>query len=363
MPQTEPFSIPPNFIAQAPCWVRIRNHIELFAAVDGPVLIQGPPGSGKSMIARLLHDWSNRTGHFVEVDCGVLSEHLLESELFGYERGAFTGAQGRQVGMAELAENGTLVIDEVHNIDHERQAKLLRLIAQRKFRRVGGRQEISTNTRIVAITNVNLRKEIHKGTFRKDLYDRFLYEITIPPLRDRREDLLAMVQHYLRVSPLNREGRIRLRMVDVAWAKLLNHSWEGNVRELMKVIEASLADLPKGALEVSTQDLADHLEKEVETSDAAPVQKLFLLPKPPAGTTETDDPFGYIGEWVRKAETEAVLEALKTAKGVGKVAARMLHIQYKRLLYKMAKYGLSVTEQREAMAIRPKRRRRKAVGS
>jgi transcriptional regulator with PAS, ATPase and Fis domain len=205
------------------------------------VLIQGESGTGKELIARAIHYGGNRAGKpFVAVSCAALAETLLESELFGYERGAFTGAESLKKGKFELADGGTIFLDEIGDISPKLQLDLLRVLQERSFYRVGGSQEISVDVRVIAATRLDLREAVSEGRFRDDLYYRLnVIEIHIPPLRERREDIPLLVEHFIeRLSPELKkeitgvsEGAIRL---------LMDYHWPGNVRELENAVERAI---------------------------------------------------------------------------------------------------------------------------
>jgi DNA-binding NtrC family response regulator len=228
-----------ELLGQSPVMVGLRQHIATAAAVKAPVLICGETGTGKELVARALHSRSGK-GVFVKVDCGTLSASIIEAELFGYEKGAFTDARETRKGLVEVADGGILFLDEIGNLPLALQPKLLRLIEESVFRRVGGIHDIQVNVRIVAATNVNIDEEARQGRFREDLYYR-LNVITLvpPPLRQRREDILLLADHYLRFFAGEMNKRLR-GLTPEAEEALLAYDFPGNVRELKNLIERAV---------------------------------------------------------------------------------------------------------------------------
>jgi len=231
-----------RLVGQHPSMLKLYETIAQVARTPSTVLITGESGTGKELIARAIHTQGPRRDKpFVAVNLAAISESLLESELFGHERGAFTGAHQRKLGRFELAQGGTLFLDEIATLKPELQAKLLRVLQEREFERVGGTQSIRLDARIVAATNADLRKAIEAHRFREDLYYRLaVVPIVVPPLRDRREDIPLLVDHFLRkYSHEFKKGIIGVSAE--ALAALQEYPWPGNVRELQNVIERSVA--------------------------------------------------------------------------------------------------------------------------
>ena len=224
---------------------RIRQILQMEAVVtDGmlpSVLITGETGTGKELVARALHfDGVRRDGPFVEVNCASLPANLLESELFGYERGAFTDAKERKVGLVEAAEGGTLCLDEIGEVDLSIQAKLLKLLEERSVRRLGSTRERIVDVRIISATNQDLEKMVREGRFRSDLFFRLrIVTLRLPPLRDRRDDILPLARHFVGMHG-RRYGKRNLTLAADAECALLNHTWPGNVRELQNVLEQTV---------------------------------------------------------------------------------------------------------------------------
>jgi formate hydrogenlyase transcriptional activator len=230
----------------------VLTKVEQVARLNTTVLIQGETGTGKELVARSIHRLSQRNEKpFVKLNCAALPATLVESELFGYEKGAFTGAQQNKVGMFEIADKGTIFLDEIGEIPIEMQAKLLRVLQDGEFYRIGGSKPITVDVRVVAATNRFLEKEIEKGTFRPDLYYRLnIFPVSIPPLRERVEDIPLLVTHFL--SKYQRKLGIKIPHVpEIIFKSLINHAWPGNIRELEAVIERSMILSTNGTLDLS----------------------------------------------------------------------------------------------------------------
>lgn len=226
------------FISQDKKMKEILSQIDILAQTDSTVLIEGETGTGKEVIARLIHEKSKRaSGPFIAINCSAIPANLFESELFGHERSAFTGASERKKGIFELANGGTLFLDEVGELPLELQSKLLRVVEDRKIRRVGGLSYIPINVRIISATNRNLQNEIEKGNFRRDLFYRLcVFCIKIPPLRERKADILPLLDHYRKIFNKLFKKEI-VGFSDEALDILQNYEWPGNVRELKNILE------------------------------------------------------------------------------------------------------------------------------
>jgi DNA-binding NtrC family response regulator len=232
------------------------------------ILLQGESGTGKEIVARFIHDHTPGRGEeaFVELNCAALSEGLLESELFGHERGAFTDAKASKRGLLELAAGGTLFLDEIGELGPQLQAKLLRALETTTFRRVGGTRDLSADVRIIAATNRNLDDEVRAGRFRLDLFHRLdVFHLTLPPLRERREDIPALAHHFLDIAARKMDRRLR-GFTNAAMDRLVAHAWRGNVRELENEIERTVA-LAADAELVSEDMLSEHLRGAVLDAD------------------------------------------------------------------------------------------------
>ncbi|HUG52979.1 MAG TPA: sigma-54 dependent transcriptional regulator [Vicinamibacteria bacterium] len=231
------------------------------AATDATVLLLGESGTGKELMARSLHQLSDRArGPFVAINCAAIPEALLENELFGHEKGAFTGATGRKVGKAEMAHHGTLFLDEIGDLPLPMQGKILRLVQERQFERVGGLQTLSVDVRVVAATNRDLREAVANKQFREDLFFRLsVFPVEIPPLRRRRGDILLLADAFL--EKYAREmGRRGLRLSDASRTALVRHSWPGNVRELQNCLERGAILCEGGEIRPEHLRLGDHRE-------------------------------------------------------------------------------------------------------
>ncbi len=231
---------------------KIKAQIEMIARGDSRVLIMGESGTGKELVARMIHSMSPRAnGSFIEVNCAAIPQELIESELFGHEKGAFTGAIDKKIGKFELANEGTLFLDEIGDMSLLTQAKLLRVIETQKFQRVGGTRDITVNVRIISATNKDLTEEIKKGNFREDLYYRLnVVPLYLSPLRERKEDIPELVNSFM--DEFSREkGWRRKKISSEAMQILKNYDWPGNVRELKNAIERLMIMVPQETIEAS----------------------------------------------------------------------------------------------------------------
>ncbi|MFT5699997.1 MAG: two-component system response regulator AtoC [Desulforhopalus sp.] len=230
-----------TIIGQSTGMLKVKQAIKTAAEVDSAVLISGETGTGKELVARAIHESrSGQNGVFVKIDCGTLSSSLIESELFGHEKGAFTDASQDKKGLVEIAAGGTLFLDEIGNLPVDLQPKLLRLIEESTFRRVGGIKDISVNIRIIAATNADLIENIDKSSFREDLYYRInVIPIQLPPLRDRGNDVILLAQSFLQQFAVELKRTVQ-GFTEEGIAKLHQHGWDGNIRELRNTIEREI---------------------------------------------------------------------------------------------------------------------------
>jgi len=267
---TKKLALKHDIVGRSPKIQKVFEFIRKVAPADSTVLIQGESGTGKELVARAIHSNSPRAdGPFVAINSAAIAASLLESELFGHEKGAFTGAVSQKKGKMELADGGTLFLDEISELAPELQAKLLRVLQEREFERVGGTRAIPLNIRLIAATNKSLSQAVDAGEFRKDLFYRLnVVSVTVPPLRERREDIPEMAEYFLRKA----QGKCQTRARSVsaeALRCLANYDWPGNVRELENAIERAAVlgtneiirpeDLPESILEVG--DLAGESAK------------------------------------------------------------------------------------------------------
>jgi DNA-binding NtrC family response regulator len=257
--------------------------LEQIAPTDTTVLITGETGTGKEVVARFLHDHSARAnGPYVAVNCGALSPTLLESELFGHERGAFTGAATTRPGFFEAAHKGTLFLDEVADLPLAGQVKLLRVLQEHEVLRVGSRRACPVDVRVIAATNVNLAAAVRAGRFREDLFYRLhVAHAALAPLRERSEDILPLARHFL-ARHAARFGRSSPQLTEAAMQKLLGHAWPGNIRELENVIQRALLVAPRGIVD------ADHVMLVIEQPEVEPLSQLEprVIPKAPANAAD-----------------------------------------------------------------------------
>lgn len=307
----------------------VFHQIKIVAPTDATVLIQGENGTGKELIARAIHHFSKRKSKpFVVVDCGTLPETLIESELFGYEKGAFTGAAERKPGQFELADRGTLVLDEITNLSFSAQRKLLRVLQEREIQHLGGKKAISVNVRILAATNINLQKAVEEGTFREDLYHRLNeFPIRIPLLRERRADIMLLARRFVEEADFEFNKHVD-SISRGAMKQLMNYSWPGNVRELKNVVKRAvlLADRAILPRHISLSLEADSSEHSLGT-DIDFSSDSFSLKT--VGKKAAED-----------AEKHAIAKALQKAQGNKSKAARLLRIDRATLYYKMRNLGL-----------------------
>jgi DNA-binding NtrC family response regulator len=315
----------PNVIARSPKMQEVLATLERVAPTNATVLLGGESGVGKDLIARAIHEKSRRaSGPFLKINSTAIPENLLESELFGFEKGAFTGAVASKPGKFELADKGTLFLDEIGDVPPATQVKLLRVLQEREFERLGGTRTVKVDVRLVAATNKDLREALEQGTFREDLYYRLnVVPIDIAPLRDRKEDIPDLVNLFISRFAGD-SGKLVEGIAPEAMQILVSYHWPGNVRELQNVIERACA-LSKGPL-LEPADI--HLD--TRASKAANGAG-FL----PDGMT--------LEQW----EDEMVKEALRRANGNKSQAARLLGISRNALRYRLSKIGIADESEKE----------------
>jgi len=245
-----------NMVGEGPAFHGVVKGIQTVAPTDANVLITGETGTGKELVARAIHELSGRSkGSFVKVNCAAIPASLLESELFGHEKGSFTGAVAQKMGRFEVAHNGTLFLDEIGEMPLELQPKLLRAIQDQEFERVGGNRTIRTNARLVAATNRDLKAMVEEGKFRADLYYRLhVFPLEVPPLRERREDIPLLSRYFVQKHSQRMSRNIDSIPTSVLDA-LTNYDWPGNIRELQNVLERSVILTKGSALEVPMHEL------------------------------------------------------------------------------------------------------------
>lgn len=291
-----------NMVGESEALRRVERFIAKVAPSESTVLIQGESGTGKELVARAIHYLSRRSGKvFSAINCAAIPENLLEAELFGHERGAFTGAVGLKRGKIELASGGTLFLDEIGELAPALQAKLLRVLQERQFERVGGTQPVKVDIRIIAATNRNLEDSIRNGAFRQDLYFRLnVVSVTLPPLRERREDIPLLVTYF--ISKLSEHCGRRVRSISgKAKACLMRYDWPGNVRELENAVERAI--VMGGSEVIEIEDLPEN-----------------LIESQPAGGSGIP----LFHESVQQAKRQLILDALEVSKGTYTEAAKQL---------------------------------------
>jgi Nif-specific regulatory protein len=307
-----------NFVGSSGPMRQIFEQVTQVAGTNTTVLIRGESGTGKELIAHAIHYSSLRAKKpFVKVSCAALPDSLIESELFGYEKGAFTGAESRKKGRFELADGGTLFLDEIGDINLATQVKLLRVLQQREFERVGGTETVKANVRLIAATNKDLEKSIASGAFREDLYYRLnVFTIFVPPLRERKADLLLLVDHFLEKFAREHQRSIK-RISTPAIDMLASYHWPGNVRELENTIERSVLMCDGEVIH------GHHLPPSLQTAEAS-------------GTVTRVSLYDAVSAY----EKDLIQDALKTTRGNRARAARLLDTTERIINYKVRNYGI-----------------------
>ncbi|TGE33131.1 sigma-54 dependent transcriptional regulator [Desulfosporosinus sp. Sb-LF] len=297
----------------------IKHLVERVAPTPATVLIQGESGTGKELVAQAIHSLSPRVdGPFVRVNCAALTETILESELFGHEKGAFTGAHVRKTGRFELADGGTLFLDEIGELSFNVQAKLLRVLQERTFERVGGEKTIKVDVRIIAATNRDLLKEAQEGRFREDLYYRLnVFPISVPPLRGRQEDIPFLVEYFL--EKLRTYGGSKTLGLGVL-SQLMTYTWPGNVRELENVVERMVIISQGAVIGMESLPLFDTSSKLAKSTGS------FVLP--PEGVS------------LEEIEKSFLQQAMEQTGGNQSRAAKRLGLSRHAFLYRLEKYGI-----------------------
>lgn len=271
LPQSTKKKSGPALKTSSPRMKELYRQLEKAASLDSSILLSGESGTGKTFIARTIHQLSPRaTEDFITVSCPALPRELLESELFGHEKGSFTGATASRIGRFEQASNGTIFLDEIGDLPQELQPKLLNVLQDREFFRVGGNKLLKTNTRVIAATNVDLRARVEKGSFREDLYYRLnIIELTIPPLRERKEDIPLIIQHILSRIAANRSSS-DWSVSKTAIDTLTAYNWPGNIRQLENVLERATAFCEGSVIEtddiIGLLDTPANLNKNPQTA-------------------------------------------------------------------------------------------------
>ncbi|QPG04902.1 phage shock protein operon transcriptional activator [Salinimonas marina] len=346
-----------NLLGQANSFLEVLEQISQLAPLNKPVLIIGERGTGKELVAARLHFLSQRWDqNYVKLNCAALNENLLESELFGYEAGAFTGAAKRREGRFEVASNGTLFLDELANTSGLIQEKLLRVIEYGEFERVGGSKTIKTDVRLVAATNEDLPALAAAGEFRADLLDRLAFDvITIPPLRERRDDILMLAEHFAINMARELEMELFSGFTERARRTLLEHAWPGNIRELKNVVERAVYRCNNPHLPVH-EIILDPFESPFRPTGRIKTQDRCSAPAPPSvneadNVTETQAPTPESGprtanypidlkERSQQYEIDMLKQALADSQYNQKKTAEKLSLTYHQLRGYLKKYNL-----------------------
>ncbi|WBE24851.1 sigma-54 dependent transcriptional regulator [Denitrificimonas caeni] len=338
-----------SLVGASRCIQSVRQMMQQVADTEASVLILGESGTGKEVIARNLHyNSERRDGPFVPINCGAIPAELLESELFGHEKGAFTGAISARAGRFELAKGGTLFLDEVGDMPLTMQVKLLRVLQERIYERVGGNKSIDADVRIVAATHKNLEEMIELGDFREDLFYRLnVFPIEMPPLRERTEDIPLLINEL--VSRMENEKRGSVRFNEAAIMSLCQHSWPGNVRELANLVERmaimyphgviGISELPRKFRYIDEENGIQELREEV-SERAALLAAVEDVPAPNP-TAQLPSTGLDLREYLAELEQDLIQQALTEEDGVVARAAERLNIRRTTLVEKMRKYGMS----------------------
>jgi len=317
-------------IGTSPPWRAVLGQAAKVAPAETTVLLTGESGTGKEVVAHLIHRGSRRAeGPFVALNCAALPEALLESELFGYEKGAFTGAVAARAGRLEQASGGTLFLDEVGEMSPAVQAKFLRVLQEREFQRLGGTRMLKADVRIIAATNRDLKVAMTQGAFREDLYYRLhVFAIHLPPLRERQDDILPLLEHFLtQLGPVV-IGRPAAGISREARAQFLAHAWPGNVRELRNAVERALILCEGGLIN------PEHLPWHAEAATSAPLSAAAAAPQPPVAD------FPAHGVDLEAMERTLIESALKEAGQNKSKAARLLGLTRTKFYTRMQRFGL-----------------------
>ncbi len=310
-----------RLIGDSPKMKKLVSLLERIAPSQANVLITGESGTGKELVAKALHLNSDRRSHpFVPINCGAIPENLLESELFGHEKGAFTGADRKKEGLFESANQGTLFLDEVGELPMGMQVKLLRVLQEREFRRVGGTKTLPLDIRLIAATNQDFSQMIQQGTFREDLFYRLnVVSLELPPLRDRKEDIPLLINKFYQERTGNDEFPIQREVLDL----LFQYEWPGNVRELENLVERCIV------LGETDQLTIDCIPSQICHSNKAHCGELSEIPS------------GFnLEDWLEGVERRALLKALEQSDGVRTKAAELLGISFRSIRYRLDKLGI-----------------------
>lgn len=327
-----------GLVGECMAMTQVRGLIDQVAGADANVLVLGESGTGKEVVARSIHNTSSRRDKpFVAINCGAIPENLLESELFGHEKGAFTGAISARKGRFQLAEGGTLFLDEIGDMSPPMQVKLLRVLQERVYERVGGAKSLKCDVRVIAATHRNLEQRIDEGKFREDLYYRLnVFPIEMPPLRERLEDMSLLIDTL--VARIGRPRRVSIQITDGALAALKQYAWPGNIRELGNLLERMLVMYPDTTIDVAhlpakyrkgikVNEIVEEFEIPLTGSPS-----VLLAPQLPADGID-------LKEYISGLEETLIEQALGVSGGVVSKAAKLLHMQRTTLVEKLRKIG------------------------
>jgi two-component system, NtrC family, response regulator AtoC len=322
-----------SFVASSEAMKKLRKHAELVARADIPVLILGESGTGKEVVARLVHKLSQRSKRaFLKINCAAMPSELLESELFGYEAGAFTGATTSKPGKFELCDKGTMLLDEIGEMSPGLQAKLLQVLQDGSFNRLGGRHSLRVDVRLLAATNIDIPKALATEKFRKDLYYRLnTFTLSVPPLRERKEEISSLVKHYI-ARYADRYGCSPFKPSPALLDECSRYSWPGNVRELCNFVKRMLVVGDEDAI---IAGMKQHMLTAVTPSSSLPLGATGCADSNLSGGLKS-----YVRNLKGEAEAEAIIGALRQTSWNRRKAAAILNISYRALLYKIQRYGL-----------------------
>lgn len=324
-----------NLVGHSPKMQEVRHLIKKISSIDQcTVLIMGESGTGKELVARTIHRESPRSSNpFIDISCSALPNSLMETELFGFEQGAFTDAKSKKIGLIELADGGTLFLDEISTLDQGMQAKLLRFLEQRSFRRVGGIKDIAVNISIIAAANSHLGKMAEEGTFRQDLYYRLnVFLIPVPPLRHRKEDISLLAEHF--IKKFNQDFHKNIQgILSEAQHLLMEYDYPGNIRELKNIIERAMIMEDGDFLTVNSLDFFKNLGQDLCSADQ------LVKPLCRGNHHETGEPSERMQ--LKELEKQYILAVLREAKGNKAKTAQLLGIARSTLFNKIREYNLT----------------------
>lgn len=314
-----------NIIGQSRKMLEVFDLVRKVADCDSTILLNGETGTGKGMVARAIHKRSKRRDKpFISINCGAIPENLLESELFGHVRGAFTGATSSKQGKFELADGGTILLDEIGDMSSDLQVKVLKVLEEGEFEQVGGAKTIKVDVRIIAATHRDLSEEVQKGNFREDLYYRlYVIPMMLPALRERKSDIPYLIAHFLEHFNQKNDRDVR-EITEEALAMMTSYSWPGNVRELKNMIERLV--VLKGSGKIAARDL--------------PLELKSTHKFEPSATIEISDEGICLNSAVTEFEKALILQSLEKTKWVKNKAAKLLHLNRTTLVEKIKRHHL-----------------------